>query len=69
MGNMVCVHNIVAACAVVGLSGREGEVLKKTFMPFVLYGIIAGVICTLLVSAGGMADPIPAVKQAAMLLP
>ena len=33
MGNMVCVHNIVAACAVVGLSGREGEVLKRTFWP------------------------------------
>ena len=24
MGNMICVHNIVAACAVVGASGREG---------------------------------------------
>ena len=31
---MICVHNIVAACAVVGLSGREGEVLRRTFWPF-----------------------------------
>ena len=49
MGNMVCVHNIVAACAVVGLSGREGEVLRRTFWPFMLYGIIVGIICTVLV--------------------
>ena len=51
MGNMICVHNIVAACAVVGLSGREGEVLKKTFMPFVVYGVITGIIGWILISA------------------
>ena len=49
MGNMICVHNIVAACAVVGLSGREGEVLRRTFWPFMLYGAIVGIICTVLV--------------------
>ncbi len=51
MGNMICVHNIVAACAVVGLSGREGEVLKRTFWPFMLYGIVVGIICWVLISA------------------
>ncbi len=49
MGNMVCVHNIVAVCAVVGLAGREGLVLKKTFWPFVFYGIIVGIIATVLI--------------------
>ncbi|MBD5641113.1 MAG: L-lactate permease [Desulfovibrio sp.] len=49
MGNMICIHNIVAACAVVGLSGREGEVMRKTFWPFLLYGIVVGIICTMLV--------------------
>ncbi|GFH63089.1 MAG: L-lactate permease [Candidatus Desulfovibrio kirbyi] len=48
MGNMICVHNIVAACAVVGLSGREGEVFRRTFLPFVLYGVIVGIVCLLL---------------------
>ncbi|MDR2371923.1 MAG: L-lactate permease, partial [Puniceicoccales bacterium] len=28
MGNMICVHNIVAVCAVLGLSNREGDILK-----------------------------------------
>lgn len=51
MGNMICIHNIVAACAVVGLSGREGEVLRKTFWPFLLYGIVVGTICAILVGA------------------
>ncbi|CAI3228937.1 L-lactate permease [Desulfovibrio diazotrophicus] len=51
MGNMICVHNIVAACAVVGLSGREGEVLRRTFWPFLLYGIVVGIICWVLVVA------------------
>ncbi|NCD26817.1 MAG: L-lactate permease, partial [Deltaproteobacteria bacterium] len=37
MGNMVCIHNIVAVCAVTGLIGREGMILKRTFWPFVLY--------------------------------
>lgn len=50
MGNMICIHNIVAACAVVGLSGREGEVLRKTFWPFVLYGVIVGTICSVLIA-------------------
>ncbi len=49
MGNMICVHNIVAVCAVVGLAGREGLVLKKTFWPFIFYGIIVGIIATILV--------------------
>ncbi len=42
MGNMICVHNIVAACAVLGLIGKEGDILRRTFFPFVVYGIAVG---------------------------
>ncbi len=48
MGNMICIHNIVAVCAVVGLSGMEGAILKKTFWPFVLYGLYVGIAASLL---------------------
>lgn len=48
MGNMVCIHNIVAVCAVTGLIGREGMILKRTFWPFVLYGIVVGIIASLM---------------------
>ncbi len=48
MGNMVCIHNIVAVCAVVGLSGTEGAILRKTFWPFLLYGLVVGIIVSLM---------------------
>ncbi len=48
MGNMVCVHNIVAACAVTGLIGKEGDILRRTFMPFVLYGVAVGIVAFVL---------------------
>jgi lactate permease len=48
MGNMVCIHNIVAACAVTGLIGAEGMILKRTFWPFLLYGTVVGIIASLL---------------------
>lgn len=41
-GNMICVHNVVAASAVVGLSGREGDIIRKTLVPAILYGLLAG---------------------------
>ncbi len=47
MGNMICIHNIIAVCAVVGLAGREGFILKKTFLPFVLYGLSIGIMVTI----------------------
>lgn len=42
MGNMVCIHNIVAASATVGLFGVEGLILKRTVLPLCLYGIVVG---------------------------
>jgi lactate permease len=44
MGNMICVHNIVAASATVGLSGEEGLILRKTMLPLIAYGLIIGVV-------------------------
>ncbi|GMV94120.1 MAG: L-lactate permease [Candidatus Hydrogenedentota bacterium] len=43
-GNMICVHNVVAASAVVGLIGREGIVIRRTFLPFVYYALTAGAL-------------------------
>jgi lactate permease len=52
MGNMICIHNIVAVCTVVGLLNREGDILKHTFWPFLLYGVVVGVIASVLVNIG-----------------
>ena len=43
-GNMICVHNVVAASAVVGLLGKEGTVIRMTILPFVYYALLPGSI-------------------------
>ncbi len=43
-GNMICVHNVVAASAVVGLTDREGEVIRMTLIPMAYYVVQAGLI-------------------------
>ena len=43
-GNMICVHNVVAASAVVGLIGKEGHLIRKTLIPMVYYLIVAAII-------------------------
>ena len=41
-GNVICVHNVVAASAVVGLMGKEGVVIRKTLLPFAYYVLLVG---------------------------
>ena len=41
-GNMITVHNIVAASATVGLVGREGDLIRKTILPTIYYCLMAG---------------------------
>ncbi|WP_222194687.1 L-lactate permease [Modestobacter italicus] len=43
-GNMITVHNIVAASATVGLIGREGDLIRKTILPTIYYCLMAGAI-------------------------
>lgn len=43
-GNMICVHNVVAASAVVGLLGKEGLVIRRTLLPFVYYSLLVGAV-------------------------
>ena len=52
MGNMICIHNIVAVCTVVGLLNREGDILRRTFWPFILYGVVVGIVATALIAMG-----------------
>jgi lactate permease len=43
-GNMITVHNVVAASATVGLAGREGALIRKTLIPMTYYCLAAGAI-------------------------
>lgn len=41
-GNMITVHNVVAAAATVGLLGQEGALLRKTIIPMTYYCFLTG---------------------------
>ncbi|MEQ9288644.1 MAG: L-lactate permease [Cyclobacteriaceae bacterium] len=41
-GNMIAIHNVVAASATVGFLGNEGLVLKKTIVPTIYYLFMVG---------------------------
>lgn len=41
-GNMITVHNVVAAAATVGLVGMEGALIRKTIIPMSYYCLAAG---------------------------
>ena len=43
-GNMICVHNVVAASAVAGLVGKEGAIIRLTLLPFATYALLAGAL-------------------------
>jgi lactate permease len=43
-GNMICVHNVVAASATVGMAGQEGALIRKTLIPTAYYLAAAGLI-------------------------
>jgi len=51
-GNMVAIHNVVAASATVGLLGREGATLRKTILPTTYYLLVIGILG--LVAAHGL---------------
>jgi lactate permease len=43
-GNMIAIHNVVAASATVGFLGKEGMVLRKTIMPTLYYLLVVGLL-------------------------
>ncbi len=43
-GNMIAIHNVVAASATVGLLGREGSTLRKTILPTIYYLAVIGLL-------------------------
>lgn len=51
-GNMITVHNVVAAAAVVGLMDREGEIIRKTIIPLTYYLVMAAILGFILLNMG-----------------
>ncbi len=59
-GNMVAIHNVVAASATVGLLGREGTTLRKTVWPTFYYILFTGLIALFAIYVLGVSDPLVA---------
>ncbi|MDZ7890015.1 MAG: L-lactate permease [Pseudomonas sp.] len=59
-GNMVAIHNVVAASATVGLLGREGSILRKTVWPTLYYVLFTGLIALFAIYVLGVSDPLMA---------
>ena len=57
-GNMIAIHNVVAASATVGLLGQEGSTLRKTIIPTVYYVLIVGVLGLIAVNFLEVSDPL-----------
>lgn len=51
-GNMICVHNVVAASATVGLVGQEGSLIRKALIPMTYYVLAAGALGMALIAGG-----------------
>jgi len=48
VGNLICPHNLIAGGATVGLTGAEGDVLRRTLLPCLGYAALGGVLAYLL---------------------
>jgi len=57
-GNMIAIHNVVAASATVGLLGREGATLRKTILPTLYYLLVVGILGLVAVHLLGLVDPL-----------
>ncbi|MHC4994618.1 MAG: L-lactate permease [Planctomycetota bacterium] len=57
-GNMIAIHNVVAASATVGLLGKEGATLRKTILPTLYYLTVIGIIGLIAIYVLQVADPL-----------
>jgi lactate permease len=53
-GNMICIHNVVAASATVGLVGQEGYIIKKNAPIAIGYGLLAALIVVIIRQVAGI---------------
>lgn len=56
-GNMICVNNVVAACATVGTIGVEGKLVRRNFIPCFIYTTAVAIVVAILIYMGF--NPLP----------
>lgn len=63
-GNMIAIHNVVAASATVGMLGREGATLRMTIIPTLYYFLFAGILGLIAFYSLGVSDPLMSLLNA-----
>lgn len=58
IGNMVCVNNVVAACATTGTIGNEGKIIKSNAAPMIVMSLGTVIIISICIFVLGI-DPVP----------
>lgn len=54
IGNMICVNNVVAACATAGTAGREGKIIRINAIPAAIYTIIVIIVLAIAIGILGL---------------
>ncbi len=57
-GNMIAIHNVVAASATVGLLGQEGATLRRTILPTIYYLVATGCLGLIAIYVLDVTDPL-----------
>ena len=62
-GNMIAIHNVVAASATVGLLGKEGIIMRITILPTLFYFFLSGLIVIIFIHILNFSDPLTETKS------
>ncbi len=57
IGNMICVNNVVSACATTGTAGNEGKLIRSNIIPCAIYCLVVVIVFGIAILMG--ADPVP----------
>ncbi len=57
IGNMVCINNVVAVAATVGVVGMEGKLIRRNAIPMIIYSFLVAIIVGILIMSGF--NPLP----------
>ncbi|GAK02526.1 LOW QUALITY PROTEIN: L-lactate permease [Geomicrobium sp. JCM 19037] len=57
-GNLICVHNVVAASASAGISGKEGTFIRRMMIPLTYYLVFAGGLGMIAIHGSGIGTAI-----------
>lgn len=57
IGNMICVNNVVSACATTGTNGNEGRIIKTNFIPCICFCVIV-IIVSFITMTLGLVQPL-----------